>query len=47
MFQKKLPKNNAENENPEKIELSSEELEQVAGGIYSQPMPVPGQDMPV
>ena len=41
MEKKKLPQNNAEKEEPKKQEIDSEQLEQVAGGVYSQPMPDP------
>ena len=41
MDDKKLPLNNAETEAPEKAELNSEDLEQVAGGVYSLPGHMP------
>lgn len=47
MDDKTLPRNSAEIEAPETAEMNSEELEQVAGGIYSLPQPMPGQDIPV
>ena len=44
MDEKKLPQNNAEDE--KMVELGSEQLEQVAGGIYLMPQPVSGIDVP-
>ena len=41
MDDKKLPRNNAGTETPEKEELNSEDLEQVAGGVYTLPGFVP------